>query len=413
MHVPGATAAAVKAKEPAAPIQRVDTPHDVFDRDYLAAFVARDGVAMRAAIDALIASGAIGQYMHAFDPARTRFQIAMLCARIRGDAMRAADASFHAVTRERNRQRAAGKRDGRICQSWRSPGSFKDIGRVMREQAEKVAQLATLEGFRADEAREIVPVRLDDGTKAFVRFADLADPNRYGVDLVKANGEAKRSRRSGTYVSRSRIACVIQPVARRAAAPVAVDTVPTAPAADVAALQAQVEALAATVASLVAAAAIVAPAAPVADPAPVAAVDGTDARDAYIATLLAERAELTDRAEAAEAMSADLQRIAERETSRADAAEARAARVGQDATSHHVRRLQLQDKRRRTASRLVTARAAARTARREAIGHQTAYNVAATELQRLQPLAAALAALIPAAAPLPTGGNVVPLHAAA
>lgn len=418
MRVDGATPAPKRATEAA---EKVATPHDVFELAYAVAWAARDVAGMAAAVEALRSSGAIGSTVHAFNPARVHYQVAMIAARVRRDnsergtdGWRTNDAAM----------RRASRIDAQLCRSW-GKSSFRDLGRRAREEAERAAThaatLAAIVGYRADDPRRVVPVILTDGRKGFVTQESLSNLALYYVDLTKADGTPTRSRRMANSVRRDMIARVSQPVARRER----VEAVaPAAPAADVVALQAQVAALAATVAELVAAAAVV-NSPTVSDavaPLPVP-VDGTDARDSYIAALLAEREELRDRAEAAEAKATDLQRIAEaaeakageafEQRLRAAKAESVLANAEQQRDTARAERDRARAVRGRTARRLATARATARTARRECIGQETARRIAETELQRLAPLAAALAGLIQPAAPVTTGGNVVPLHAAA
>ncbi len=417
MRVDGSTPAA-KAK-PAA-CEPIVSASEIAERAYVEAFKARDGAGMRAAVDAYRESDMLA---HTRDgqPERVHSQLAMHFARVRSNVLRADKPDTFQAKREGARLRLASKRDSAAYRvRYTSRGSFRQLGQAERDKAAALATLTGIDGYRADDARDVLPVMLQDGRKVFVTAAGLADTARYYVDVTKADGTPTRSRRSSNSVSRHAIARIIQPAAKR--------TRDEAPAADTTELQATVAALVERMAGLEStvaaqAAELQARTAVATEPAAVQAVDGTDARDAYIAALLAERDELRNRAEGAEAMAADLSRIAELQTKRADDTQdafdswrrnsEAATHLQIREAGHAVRRADtLQGKRRGTAARLVAARANARTARREAIGHATARRIAETELQRLQPLAAALAGLMATPALVEPAGNVVQLRTA-
>lgn len=175
----------------------------------------------------------------------------------------------------------------------------------------------------------------------------------------------------------------------------------------VTALQATVAAQAAMIAALVermtgletALAAIPAQAEPVAAVTVETDADASDGRDAYIRTLLAERDAARDDAAAATARASDFERIAVAADARADKAEDAATDLRRRNDALFQGTAALYERRHGTAKRLVATRAAARTARREAIGMATAHRIAAAELARLQPIADAIAAMsAPAAA---------------
>lgn len=270
-------------------------------------------------------------------------------------------------------------------------------------RAAQLAELTGIEGYCADDTRDVLPIVTRDNKRRFVLAAEVRVPAMTHWTLVKSDGTMPRGRAKSIYRgdvvrivhARGAAATVAEPAVEAVEAATVATVEVEAPAAAPADVLALVEALSARVIDLEARLADLSRAAPAA--AAVEAGDPVDARDAYIATLLAERDGLRERAEAAEARAADFERIATDATGRVETAEGM-----RDAALRMTRNLL--DARTRTARRLIGARAAARTARRERIGLETALRVASAEVERLAPVAALVAAIgaaAPAAAPAP------------
>ena len=392
MRVDDAPASSVK-RQPAAPVvERVKSAVDVFSEAYRAAFEARDGAAMKAALGVYTQSADfIRQNEMATFAGRAHSQLAMICARIRSDALRAVDMASFQAKREGLRLRRAVRRDTAICRSREGyrRGSFARLGENMRRADETRAQIAAIEGYLADDARDVLPVMLTDGKRSFVLASDLANVAATGIALRKASGEYARSRRR-CAVMRSEIARIIQPREPKAKAAAA----PAADSSEIAALRDMVAAMAARIDALETTERVAAVAVE-----PHAGDD--DGRDAYIATLLAERDALRAERDAA---------IGERDEARQalTVADRAAADVNAERERASNEAARLGEARLRTARRMV----ALRTAARAGSATTAALDAATAELERLRPVAAAIAAMAGAVA-APAASNVTPLRVAA
>lgn len=413
----------------------VESASDVFDRTYRAAFEANDGPAMAAAVEAYRATDhcqSLGARLHS--------QIAMAAGNIRYRSRRDASAKPARVARESARVARSAKRDLailRMAATYRRNGSLAFLRTseerrlaVAADRAAKLAALAALPGYSADDARDVVPVVTVDGKRRFVRGDMLRNVLFSTADIVKADGTFPRGRfvkrldrrdiarivpdRAAAPVVPAPVVDVAPPVApvervetveAETVAPVAVDApapVPAPDAVDVAALVATVAALASRVAELEATR--VAPA-----PVP-AAPASNDARDALIATLIAERDAI--RAERDALATERDHAVAEYAAIQVEGGKAVAALDIARSMTHG-----LIDARKATAGRMRALRAASRAARDDArqLRSDMARVAAAmkadrAELARLRPVAAAIAALTaaPAAAsPLPHGDPFV------
>jgi DNA polymerase-3 subunit beta len=386
MRVDGATATATKASARPGAV-RFDPPpvcaFDVFRTAYGAAFIARDGAAMRAALDVFRASADWNRTLEHAGDKRAHDQLALTCAHARRDAINGAHdganwtkAVERRHERERSRIRRAAKRDGR---HWHSPRTrhygvtgFASLSEGPRQAAAFAASLAAIPGYVADDPRDVIPVETTDGKRRYVMRWQLELQAEQRLTFVKSDGSYPR--RIGSSRSRNAVARIIQPKTR-AAAPVAEAAATPAvdQSADVAALRATVDQLAEQVASLAAALSAVQtrpePEAPIAPVEPVATSGGAaDGRDAYIATLIAERDAAIDRAEGAEARANDFERLAKYLEGAVDRADAKRSTRG------------------RTAKRLATMR-------RDARARSGELEAARAELRRLEPLAVAILAL--------------------
>jgi len=413
----GTMAARVTKADRSARIETVRSAGDVFRDAYAAAFEANDGDAIKVALAAYRASEEFTRNAEAWG-ARAHDQLAMICAQIRCRSILAAEGGNGRHVKARAGLYRTIKRDRcamDLSAKYRVVGLFKRIGERMAAAADVRARfdadLARIGYDAATDGRDVVPVILKrEGKRAFVLASELANAATSAVYLVKANGTHSR-RPSG--VTRFEIERVVAPrTVKAAAAP------ETAPIADVTALEATVAAQAAMIATLIermtgletALAAMPAQVETLAAVGAETAQDETDGRDAYIRTLLAERDAAREDAQAAAARASDFERIATANAERADNLEDVATDLRRRNDTLFQETIALYERRHGTAKRLVNVRAAARTARREAIGMTTAHRIAAAEIARLQPIADAIAAM---SAPAPIAGAPLRLVTAA
>lgn len=417
----GTMAARSTTTDRAARIETVRSAGDVFRDAYAAAFEASDGDAIKVALAAYRASDEFKRNAEAWG-ARAHDQLAMICAQIRCRSILAAEGGNGRHVKARAGLYRTIKRDRcamDLSAKYHARGSFKRIGERMAAAADVRARfdadLARIGYDAATDGRDVVPVILrDSGKRAFVLASELTDATTACVYYVKADGTHGRKARGGTRYQIERVVAA-RPV-KAVSAPVA--AAETAPIADVTALEATVAAQAAMIATLVermagletALAAMPAQVETVAAVGAETAQDDTDGRDAYIRTLLAERDAAREDAQAAIARANDFDRIATTQTARADKAEDAVADLRRRNDVLFYGQIAIHDRRRRTAERLIATRAAARTARREAIGMTTAHRIAAAEIARLQPIADAIAAM---SAPAPVTGAPLRLVTAA
>lgn len=194
------------AEPDAEPSEAALRPYDVFERDYGAAFAARDGAAMRAAVEAYKPAS-----VHAYGPETAR--IARLAVARDAETIRYRAGCTPKRVRHYTLQQQACEveRQGFVAtgqRGARSPSSFACLGEYER----RVTQLATLAGYDPADPRKVLPVMLADReTVKLILAESLRDMSVDYLCEVSPTGKPVNRRRGSSSVARNRIIGVVMP----------------------------------------------------------------------------------------------------------------------------------------------------------------------------------------------------------